>query len=145
MKNTNTTLAVVVLLSVTALAGAGVPGPIKVSPDGRHFVDKAGKPFFWLGDTAWPLFTQYSREQAEAYLENRGAKGFTVIQGVLVWGHGSGMEEKSPVANPQGHKPWLDDDRQGPTPPTSSTSTTSWTTPTARASSSRCSRPGATT
>src|SRR5512143_3092504 len=97
-----TTLGVAVLLSLSSLAGASVSGPIKVGADGRHFVDGAGKPFFWLGDTAWPLFTQYSREQAEAYLSNRGAKGFTVIQGVLVWGHGSGMEESSPLANPLG-------------------------------------------
>ncbi len=87
-----------------------------MSPDGRHFVDSAGAPFFWLGDTAWPLFTQYSKEQAEAYLSNRAAKGFTVIQGVLAWGHGSGMEQKTPVANPQGQKPWLDDDPSRPNP-----------------------------
>ena len=64
----------------------------------------------------WPLFTQYSKEQAEAYLSSRAAKGFTVIQGVLAWGHGSGMEQKSPVANPQGQKPWIDDDPTKPNP-----------------------------
>ena len=75
--------------SLTALATtatAGVQGPIKVSKDGRHFIDKTGAPFFWLGDTAWPLFAQYSTSQAEAYLTNRGEKGFTVIQDVLAWG-----------------------------------------------------------
>jgi hypothetical protein len=112
----NTTLKVAALLAFSSVATAGVPGPIKVSSDGRHFVDGAGKPFFWLGDTAWPLFTQYSAEQAEAYLTNRGDKGFTVIQGVLVWGHGSGAEEKSPVANPLGQKPWLEDDPSRPNP-----------------------------
>ena len=35
---------------------------------------------------------------------------------MLVWGHGSGMEQKSPVANPQGHKPWIDDDPGRPNP-----------------------------
>ena len=78
-------------------AWAGVPGPIKVSPSGRYFVDRDGKPFFWLGDTAWPLFAQYSRGQAEAYLKNRAAKGFTVIQGVLAWGQGTGFEAKAPL------------------------------------------------
>ena len=73
-----------------------------MSPDGRTFVDSAGAPFFWLGDTAWPLFTQYSKEQAEAYLSNRAAKGFTVIQGVLAWGHGSGMEQKIAGRQPAG-------------------------------------------
>ncbi len=139
-------VAVVAALSIASIAGAGVPGPVKVSPDGRTFVDGTGAPFFWLGDTAWPLFAQYSKEQAEAYLTNRAAKGFTVIQGVLAWGHGSGMEQKSPGrrtrrATCRGSTTTP----RGPTRPTSSTSTTSWTSPTARASSSRCSPPGATT
>src|SRR4030042_6179872 len=103
-------------LSFASAAMAGVPGPIKVSPDGRHFVDRSGAPFFWLGDTGWPLFAQYSKEQAEAYLSNRAAKGFTVIQGVLVWGYGSGMEQKPPIANALGQKPWIDDDPARPNP-----------------------------
>jgi len=45
-------------------ACAGVPGPLKVSPNGRCFVDRDGKLFLWLGDTAWPLFAQYSRSHA---------------------------------------------------------------------------------
>ena len=93
---------------------AGVPGPIKVGPDGRYFVDREGKPFFWLADTAWPLFAQYPEESAQAYLENRAAKGFTVIQGVLAWGHGSGFEDRVPLANVLGDKPWLNDDPATP-------------------------------
>ena len=99
---------------VTPLAAATVNGPIRVSADGRHFVDREGRPFFWLGDTAWPLFAQYTKAQAEAYLANRGGKGFTVIQGVLAWGLGSGFEGKTPLANANGDKPWLDDDASTP-------------------------------
>jgi hypothetical protein len=102
-----------ILLTMQVLR-AGVSGPIKVSANGRYFVDAHGKPFFWLGDTAWPLFSQYSRDQAEAYLRNRGAKGFTVIQGVLVWGQGTGYESKSPLPNTNGDKPWLNDDPATP-------------------------------
>src|SRR5262249_56024436 len=96
--------------------GGGVGGRMEVGRDGRHFVDATGAPFFWLGDTAWPLFAQYSKDQAEAYLANRAAKGFTVIQGVLAWGHGSGMEEKLPVANALGQRPWFDGDPAKPNP-----------------------------
>ena len=103
-------------LSIATTAAAAVEGPIRVGKDGRHFVDQKGAPFFWLGDTAWPLFAQYSKAQAEAYLENRGKKGFTVIQGVLAWGLGSGMEQKTPMANALGQKPWLDDDPARPNP-----------------------------
>ena len=36
------------------------PGPIQVSEDGHYFTDNQGLPFFWLGDTCWPLFAQYT-------------------------------------------------------------------------------------
>jgi hypothetical protein len=88
--------------------------PIKVSPNGRYFVDQKGKPFFWLGDTAWPLFAQYSKEDAETYLANRSAKEFTVVQGVLAWGGGTGFESKAPGPNFAGDKPWLNDDPATP-------------------------------
>jgi hypothetical protein len=89
-------------------------GPLRVSPNGRYFVNAAGSPFFWMGDTAWPLFTQYAREDAEKYLANRAAKGFTVIQGVLAWGGGTGLEDKAPGPNPNGDLPWLDNNPATP-------------------------------
>jgi Protein of unknown function (DUF4038)/Domain of Unknown Function (DUF1080)/Putative collagen-binding domain of a collagenase len=95
-------------------AAGTVKGPIRASGDGRHFVDREGRPFFWLGDTAWPLFAQYTKAEAEAYLANRGQKGFTVIQGVLAWGLGTGFEGKVPIANASGDKPWLNDDPRTP-------------------------------
>ncbi|MGE5221818.1 MAG: DUF4038 domain-containing protein [Omnitrophica WOR_2 bacterium] len=88
--------------------------PIRLSPDGRHFVDAQGRPFFWLGDTAWPLYTQYSRQEAEKYLIHRSQKGFTVIQGVLVWGGGTGFEASQPGPNDAGDPPWLDGDPSHP-------------------------------
>lgn len=81
-------------------------GPVRVSPNGRYFVNTAGQPWLWLGDTAWPLCTQYPLADAEAYLANRAAKGFTVIQSVLGWGLGSGYEEGQPLANASGHRAW---------------------------------------
>jgi hypothetical protein len=99
---------------LTSRAARTIDGPIRVSDDGRHFVDREGRPFFWLGDTAWPLFAQYTKDQAGAYLSNRGGKGFTVVQGVLAWGLGSGSEEKLPLANANGDKPWLNDDPATP-------------------------------
>jgi hypothetical protein len=99
-----------------SVARADVAGPLKVSSDGRHFVDRGGKPFFWLGDTAWPLFVEYPKATAEAYLKNRGQKGFNVIQAVLAWTHGgSGFEKaKFPMANVFGQKVWSNDDPSTP-------------------------------
>ena len=50
-------------------------GPIRVSANGRHFVDAQGQPFFWLGDTAWPLFAQYYARQSRSYLAQPRRKG----------------------------------------------------------------------
>jgi hypothetical protein len=53
---------------------------LKVSENHRFLMDSEGKPFFWLGDTGWLLFSKLTREEAEKYLENRAEKGFNVIQ-----------------------------------------------------------------
>jgi hypothetical protein len=57
---------------------------LAVSENGRFLVHADGKPFFYLGDTAWELFHRLNREDATLYLENRAAKGFTVIQAVAL-------------------------------------------------------------
>ena len=53
---------------------------LKISSNQRYFTDQNGKPFFWLGDTGWLLFSKLNREEAEQYLEDRRKKGFDVIQ-----------------------------------------------------------------
>jgi hypothetical protein len=82
--------------------------PIEVDASGRHFVDGFGRPFFWLGDTAWPLIAQYTRDEAERYLGDRSRKGFNVVQCVVAWGGGSGFEQSAPGPNYAGELPWLD-------------------------------------
>jgi hypothetical protein len=80
--------------------------PIQVSDNGRYFIAGNNQPFFWLGDTGWPLLAEYSKSDAEKYLDNRAQKGFTVIQCVLAWGKGTGMEKQQPVANCEGECIW---------------------------------------
>ena len=77
-------------------------GPIQVSPNGRYFTESRGEAFFWLGDTAWPLFAEYTPEQARRYLQNRAELGYTLIQGILAWGGGTGYESPSPGPNALG-------------------------------------------
>lgn len=55
-----------------------------IIPDKRYIMRGDGKPFFWLGDTAWELFHRLTKEEADLYLKNRAAKGFTVIQAVVL-------------------------------------------------------------
>lgn len=54
-----------------------------ISPD-KHSLLKNGKPFFWLGDTAWELFHRLNREEADMYLKRRSEQGFTVVQAVIL-------------------------------------------------------------
>ncbi len=53
---------------------------LKVSENKRFLVDENGKPFFWLGDTGWLLFSKLNREEVDQYLTDRAQKGFNVIQ-----------------------------------------------------------------
>ena len=57
---------------------------LEISADNRYFVTSGGEPFFWLGGTAWELFHRLDREEALLYLQDRSAKGFTVIQAVAL-------------------------------------------------------------
>ncbi len=59
-------------------------GPLQVSANGRYLEHKDKTPFFYLGDTAWELFHRLNEQEMEQYLENRRAKGFTVIQAVIL-------------------------------------------------------------
>src|SRR5215207_4733119 len=71
-------------LAFAPLAGAQSLPKLKVSSDHRSLIREDGTPFFYLGDTAWELFHRLTREDADRYLENRAAKGFTVIQAVVL-------------------------------------------------------------
>jgi hypothetical protein len=84
---------------------------LKVSSNQRYLVYADGRPFFYLGDTAWELFHRLTREEADRYLENRAAKGFTVIQAVVL-AELDGL--RAPNAN--GDLPFVNNDLQQPNP-----------------------------
>ncbi|MBL7737990.1 MAG: glycoside hydrolase family 140 protein [Chitinophagaceae bacterium] len=71
----------IALLMMFSLVQAQTQLPLlKVSSNGRFFQTKAGKPFFWLGDTGWLLFVKCNREDAIKYLDVRKQQGFNVVQ-----------------------------------------------------------------
>lgn len=78
--------------------------PVKVSPNGRYFVDQNGKPVFWLGTTQWQLFREYTLEEAKLIIEKSRDKGFVFLQ-VMLMGVGDGTKP-----NVYGQKPWINDD-----------------------------------
>jgi Protein of unknown function (DUF4038) len=81
---------------------------LKVSPNGRYFVNQDGKPFFYLGDTCWLLFQRLNRDEVDEYLKDRAAKGFTVIQAYVI----RGLDKRHPDGNSSllGESPFIDRD-----------------------------------
>lgn len=113
MSRTGTAALLTCLALFTHARAADGPGParepVKVSPNGRFLLDRDGRPFFYLGDTAWELFHRLNREEADRYLRDRAGKGFTVVQAVAIAeldGHTD--------PNPYGHLPLVDLDPKRP-------------------------------
>lgn len=103
-------LTVLLTISSTCLCFAASTS-LKVSENGRYLTYPDGKPFFYLGDTAWELFHRVNREEAVMYLKNRAQKGFTVIQAVVL-AERSGLT----VPNPYGALPLINKDPTRPNP-----------------------------
>ncbi|HEY8499386.1 MAG TPA: glycoside hydrolase family 140 protein [Clostridia bacterium] len=57
---------------------------ILLSENKRYLMHESGKPFFWLGDTAWMLFQKLNLDETALYIKNRAQKGFNVIQAVII-------------------------------------------------------------
>jgi hypothetical protein len=73
-------VAVLTAMAVVELSAAiPLSDLIVVSPNHHFFADQFGTPFFWLGDTAWLLFSKLNRDETLRYLDNRAGKGFNVI------------------------------------------------------------------
>ncbi len=85
---------------------------IQISPNGRYFTDQAGKPFFYLGDTAWLIFQRLNHEEVEEYLKDRADKGFTVVQAYVIRGL-STQHPDGPVSL-LGEPPFIDRDPTRP-------------------------------
>src|SRR5882724_8509162 len=102
-------IVVLVLLGSIAFAQAPAAVQLKVSNNHRWLQYSDGRPFFYLGDTAWHLFAKLNREEADLYLSNRAAKGFTVIQACVLNGRPL-LDEP----NAYGDKPLLNDDPTQP-------------------------------
>ena len=97
------------LLTFNSVDAASPNKPLRVSSNNRYLVHEDGRPFFFLGDTAWELFHRLNREEADRYLHNRATNGFTVIQAVVL-AELDGL--KTP--NPYGDLPFLTEDSSKP-------------------------------
>jgi hypothetical protein len=122
MRHVRTTPSLLVAAALAALLpgapvasapdAASLGHPLRVSADGRHLVRADGRPFFYLADTAWSLFHRLSFEEADRYLRNRAAKGFTVVQAVAL-SENDGLR----TPNAYGERPLVDNDPRRPNEP----------------------------
>jgi hypothetical protein len=78
--------------------------PIKISENGRFFVDGNNSPVFWLGTTQWQIFREYTLDEVRTTLEKIKSHGFVFIQAMLM-GVGDGT-----LTNVYGQKPWINND-----------------------------------
>jgi hypothetical protein len=101
-------IAVTGVLSASDRSGRGLP-QLKVSRNKRFLVTADGRPFFYLGDTAWELFHRLDRSQAVEYLTLRASQHYTVIQAVAL-AQLEGMSDP----NPYGDLPLIDKDPTKP-------------------------------
>ncbi|QSA98079.1 DUF4038 domain-containing protein [Methylococcus sp. EFPC2] len=70
-------------VTVTPFAGSNplyASGYPKVSADARYLTYANGKPFLWLGDTAWSALIAASPSEWESYIDLRKKQNFNVIQ-----------------------------------------------------------------
>jgi len=96
-------LPLLLVFAVSTLAEEPV-FPVKVSENGRYFVDQKGNPVFWLGTTQWQIFREYSLDEARTILEKTESNGFVFVQAMLM-GVGDGTQP-----NVYGEKPWINND-----------------------------------
>ena len=76
MKPTHLSTLLLALALATPSATAQSPMTrLKVSDNQRFLVYEDGRPFFYLGDTAWELFHRLNREEADRYLAGPRAQG----------------------------------------------------------------------
>lgn len=83
----------------TAVAGRAAGDLRPMSGHPRHFARQDGSRFWFMGDTAWALFTdsaeeRHNRAAAFRYLDARAAQGFNVVHAMVLseagWGNAGG-------------------------------------------------------
>ncbi len=115
MSRTLHRMLALVLLVASSLAVTAAPvlarqtPALEVSDNKRFLVTADGRPFFWLGDTAWELLHRPTREDVTRYLRKRAEQRFTVIQTVAL-AEIDGLNDP----NAYGHRPLANNDPTTP-------------------------------
>ncbi len=54
--------SLIFIFNITDLSAQQLP-LLKIADNNRYLITEDGKPFFWLGDTAWELIHRLDREE----------------------------------------------------------------------------------
>ncbi len=73
-------ILLVAVLSCLWNVQAGAMENLKVSENQRFLMTADGKPFFWLGETAWLMPERLNREEVSYYLATCQQAGYNVVQ-----------------------------------------------------------------
>jgi len=64
---------------IASLDSVSAKFPLKLSLDKLYLVDQEERPFLVIGDSPWSLIVQPTPDQLDLYLDDRQAKGFTLL------------------------------------------------------------------
>ena len=74
-------ITMLLLLVATGLSAAEKPWENgRLTVKGQYLVHENGKPFFWLGNTAWLMPERLNRDEVEFYLTRESEEGYNVEQ-----------------------------------------------------------------
>jgi hypothetical protein len=80
--------------------------PLRVAPGGRHLIDQRGRPFLIKGETAWLALVNLTEAEQERYLADRGAKGFNLVEVMLMNHDYTSSPNPTPPSNRAGEQPF---------------------------------------
>jgi len=86
--------------------GSSYQYPLRVGAGGRHLVDRRGVPFLIKGEAAWLALVNLSEEEQERYLGDRAAKGFNLVEVMLMNRDYTESPNPTPPANRRGEEPF---------------------------------------
>ena len=93
--------------SVTlAVRSRGVAFPLRPAADGVLLEDATGAPFLIKGETAWLALVNLDESEQEAYLADRGAKGFNLVEVMLLNHDYTEPPNPVPPRNRHGEQPF---------------------------------------
>jgi len=94
-------------LSVTvAVRSRGAAFPLRPAADGLRLEDATGAPFLIKGEAAWLALVNLDESEQEAYLADRAAKGFNLVEVMLLNHDYTGAPGPIPPRNRHGEQPF---------------------------------------